>query len=90
MATHLPPPDREEFARLGREVYDRVVKPKLRPEDDGKYVALDIRTGDYEIDEDDYAAVMRLIARCPREWTWLERAGFPAAYVIRRADGSAE
>lgn len=75
--TAQPPPAWEEFAGLGRDVYERLVKPKLRPEDEGKYAALDVRTGDY-------AAVIRLVARCPREWTWLERAGFPAAYLIRR------
>src|SRR5262249_21557171 len=50
----------EELARLGSEVFDRHVRPMLRPEDDGKFVAIDVDTGDHEIDEDDYAAVTRL------------------------------
>jgi hypothetical protein len=32
----------EEVARLGREVFDRQVRPALRAEDDGKFVAIDI------------------------------------------------
>jgi hypothetical protein len=75
----------EEVARLGVEVFDRQVQPFLRPEDDGKFVAVDIGTGSYEIDNDDYAAVMRLRARLPAAEVWLARAGYPAAYKIRHA-----
>jgi hypothetical protein len=74
----------EELARLGSEVFDRQVRPVLRPEDDGKFVAIDIDTGDHEIDEDDYAAVTRLRARRPSAEVWLGRVGQPAAYRMRR------
>jgi len=50
----------EEIARLGVDMYDRHVRPALRPEDDGRFVAVDVGTGDYVIDENDYKAVMRL------------------------------
>jgi hypothetical protein len=76
---------REELARLGTEVYDRCVRPRLRPEDDGMYVAVDIESGDYEINESDYEAVTRLKARRPAADVWLERAGYPAAYKFTRA-----
>jgi hypothetical protein len=75
----------EEVARLGTEAFDRVVRPALRPEDDGKFVALDILTGDYEVDADDYSAVMRLRARRPAAEMWLACAGHPTTYVMRRA-----
>lgn len=78
---------REEVARIGHEVYDRVVQPLLRPEDDGKFVAVDIDTGDYEADADDYTAVMRLRARRPDGEFWLERAGEPTAYRMPRMTG---
>ena len=74
----------EELARLGAEVFDRHVRPMLRPEDDDKFVAIDIGTGDYEIDEDDYAAVTRLRTRRPSAEVWLGRIGQPAAYRMRR------
>ena len=81
----MPPPERrptDEVARLGTETYGRLVRPKLVPADDGKFVALDIFTGDYEVDEDDYTAIMRLRARVPAAEIWLERAGQPAAYKM--------
>ncbi len=74
----------EELARLGAEVFDRVVRPALRPEDDNQFVAIDVESGDYEIDEDDHAAVSRLRARRPSAEVWLERAGQAAAYRLRR------
>ena len=83
----MPPLDilpTDEVARLGKETYGRLVQPKLDPADDGKFVALDIFTGDYEIDADDYAAIERLHARKPGAEVWLEMAGQPTAYKIRR------
>jgi hypothetical protein len=74
----------EDLARLGSEVFERRVRPILRPEEDGKFVAIDVDTGDYEIDEDDYAAVSRLRARNPTADAWLGRVGQPAAYRMRR------
>jgi hypothetical protein len=73
----------DELARLAADVFDRRVRPVLRPEDDGKYVAIDVMTGDYEIDPDDYTAVSRLHARRPGAEVWLERAGQPTAYQMR-------
>ena len=74
----------EELARLGTAAFDRHVRPTLRPEDDGKFVAIDIGSGDYELDEDDYAAVARLRSRRPSAEVWLGRVGQPAAYRMRQ------
>jgi hypothetical protein len=69
----------DEVARLGAEVYDRKVRPMLRPEDDFKFVAIDVESEEFEFDPDDYTAVMRLLARLPEADIWLERVGQPAA-----------
>jgi hypothetical protein len=75
----------EEIARLGEDIFDRSVRPGLRPEDDGKFVAIDIGTDDYELDKDDYAAVARLRSRRPSAEVWLGRVGQPAVYRMRPA-----
>lgn len=75
----------EELARLGAEVFDRRVRPSLRPEDDGKFVAVDVASGEYEVDPDDYAAVTRLRARVPAADVWLARAGSRATCRIGSA-----
>ena len=73
----------DEVARLGDEAYERRVKPMLRPEDDNKFFAIDVDSDDYEIDEDDYTAVMRLFERRPDAEIWLGRVGQPTAYKMR-------
>ena len=80
MSTTKPGRSLDELARLGREVFELRVRPSLRAEDDGKFVAIDVETGEYEIDADDYQAVARLRSRCPVADAWLMRAGYPAAY----------
>ena len=73
---------REEFSRRGQEIYDRVVKSQLHAEDLDKFVAIDIESGDYEIDRDDFTAMERLLARRSDTQIWLMRAGQPTAYRI--------
>jgi hypothetical protein len=82
MATRGPRYSKEEFARRGQELYEQVVRPTLRPEDDFKFVAIDIETGEFEIDPDNHAAVMRLRGRLPDPQPWLMRIGEPAAYRL--------
>lgn len=74
----------QELARLGTEVFDRRVRPSLQPGDDGKFVAVDVVSGEYEIDPDDYTAVTRLRARVPTADVWLVRVGSPATCRIGR------
>jgi hypothetical protein len=73
----------EELARLGAEVIDSRVRPTLRPEDDGKFVAVDVESGDFEIDKDDYTAVTRLRTRRPSADVWLGCIGQAATYKMR-------
>jgi hypothetical protein len=84
MPTLEPRRTPEELARLGTEVFDRRVRPVLRPDDEGKFVAIDVETGEFETDDDDYAAVMRLRTRSPEADIWLSRVGEPAAYRMGR------
>jgi hypothetical protein len=84
MTPAQPKRSAEEVARLGQAIFDRVVRPTLKPEDDGKYVAIDIDTEEYELDVSDYAAVLRLHGRMPGAEVWLMRAGYPTAYQMRR------
>ncbi|HTU20321.1 MAG TPA: hypothetical protein VMG10_19815 [Gemmataceae bacterium] len=72
----------EEFARRGQEIYEQQIHPVLRAEDADKFVALDIESGDYEIDREDYTATERLLHRRPEAQIWLVRVGQPAAYRI--------
>ena len=80
---------REEFARRGQEIYEREVRTSLQPGDEGKFVAIDIEPGSFEMDRDDYEATRRLLSRRPEAQIWLTQVGERAAYRlgIRSASG---
>ena len=57
--------------------------PGLTAADDGKFVVLDLETGEYELDYDEYKAFDRLEARVPAFQTWTGRVGYVAVLVQR-------
>ena len=71
---------KEEFARRGDEIYERDIRPQVEATHAGEFVAIDIETGAYELDKDDYTATERLLARQPDAQIWLLRVGHPATY----------
>lgn len=71
-----------EFAKRGQTFYDQKVHPHVTEADEGKFVAIDIETGIYEIDSDDYTATERLLRRQPTAQIWLVRVGQRTAYRI--------
>jgi 2-hydroxychromene-2-carboxylate isomerase len=72
---------KEEFARRGDAVYESAVRPHLKPSDEGKFVAIDIETGMYEMAAAELEACDRLRARLPDPQIWLVRVG--SRYVHR-------
>ena len=65
MVTRQPRYSKEEFARRGNEIYERVIRPVVEAGNQGKFVAVDIETGEREMDSDALAACDQLIARIP-------------------------
>lgn len=72
---------KEEFARRGDAIYDGEIRPSVEPGNEGKFVAIDIETGTYEVDADELAASDHLLARVPDAQIWLKRIG--SRYVRR-------
>ncbi|MDP6455126.1 MAG: hypothetical protein QF898_17625 [SAR202 cluster bacterium] len=75
MSQLRPRYNKEEYARLGDQAYKNYVCPHIDSGDDGKFVAIDIETGDYEIDAEELAASDALVARNPEAQVWLVRVG---------------
>lgn len=75
MKAITPHYSKEEFARRGDELYERKVRPNIDRNDEGKFVVIDIDTGDYEIDIDELDAYDRLIARHPEAQIWVMQVG---------------
>lgn len=88
MRVPSPRYSKEEFARRGDEIYDREVSPGVGPEDEGKFVVIDIETGAYEIDQDELAASDRLLARVLDAQIWTRRVGSRYARRIGNRSGS--
>jgi hypothetical protein len=72
----------EEVARLGNEIYRRDIRDKVMPQHKGKFLVLDIETGDYEIDSDDLSAEEALRARRPDGVFFGLRIGYTSAYTL--------
>lgn len=71
---------KEVFAERGDAIYERDVRPCLKPEDDGRFVAIDIETGAYEIDDDELTVCRRLHDRIPDAQPWLVRVGYRSVH----------
>ncbi len=75
MQVLTPRYSKEEFARRGDEIYNRIVRPLLKKEDEGKFVVIDIETEAFEIDSDELAASDRLLSRYPNAQVWVTQVG---------------
>jgi hypothetical protein len=78
MATTGPRYPLKEFARRGDEIYLEHVRPKLTKKDVGKFAAIDIETGEFEIDRDELKAGDKLLKRLPDAQIWMVRVGYRA------------
>ena len=77
-----PAEDLKEIARRGQEYYDQHLRAKLEPEHTGKFLVLDVETGDYEMDESEVAASERARAKHPDSLFYILRVGYRAAHSI--------
>lgn len=75
--------DSKEIAQRGKDLYQQRLRSQVETTDNiGKIIAIDLNTGDYEIDKDLLAAYNRLKAKQPNTVTWIERVGYDAVYAI--------
>ena len=85
MPISQPRPGLDEIARLGQEAFERCVRPALRSEDAGKFVAIDIRTDAYDIAATSYDAISQLRDRSPDGEVFVMRTdGSPAVRMRGR------
>lgn len=71
---------KEEFARRGDAIYEKDILPKLTAKDVGKFLAIDIETGEYEIAASEMRAGNKLRARLPEAQIWMVRIGYAATH----------
>jgi len=67
----------KEFARLGKKRFEEI-KDQFTEADKGNFLAIDIETGDYVLNEDEIEARMRLRELHQDAVVWVERIGYRA------------
>lgn len=72
----------EEIVRRGEEIYERSVRGKVEPENDGRFLAVDVESGDYAVADEALRATARLRERRPEAVPNLVRVGRPAAFRL--------
>jgi hypothetical protein len=76
---------REEIIRRGQALYDEQIRSQVEAGNRGKFLALDIETGDYELDTDELAALRRAKAKNGDAVLYLLRVGYPTTYRLGRS-----
>ncbi|MFZ9737229.1 MAG: hypothetical protein ACO3EZ_04380 [Prochlorotrichaceae cyanobacterium] len=75
MVVRQPRYSKEEFAQRGDRWYETEIRQKVEAGNHGKIVAIDLETGDFEVDAREIAACNRLEARHPDAQIWIVRVG---------------
>jgi hypothetical protein len=79
-----PPPSaataKKNSLRRGDAIYESEIRPGFKSADEGKFVAIDIESGLYELDHDELQACHRLRARVPEAQIWMVRVGYRSVH----------
>ena len=66
---------KEVLAKRGEAIFEKDIKPLLKGRDPMDFVVIDIESSDYEIDENELSACLRLRERIPDAQIWARRVG---------------
>ena len=70
------------IAIAGKQIYQDKIRPLMTEADIGKFVFVDVNSGEYEIDESAVKASKRLRQRMPDSLRFGMRVGYSAAYFF--------
>jgi len=77
MTTAIAQLTREEIIRRGKEIYERDIRPLLEAGNEGRVVAIDVISGEYELADTATISANRLRARLPEATVFFMRVGYP-------------
>jgi hypothetical protein len=72
----------QEIVRRGEELYRTRIRDRVEAAHKGRFLVVDIETGDYEIADDELVALDRLKAKNPDAALYVLRVGFPTAVKL--------
>jgi hypothetical protein len=78
------PHDRDDLARRAKDLYERRIRERVEADADneGRFVAVDVESGDYEVTDDALMASTGLRNRRPKASVYLMRVGRPTAFRL--------
>ena len=68
-----------EIAARGEKIYQERIKSLVYPAEKGKYLTIDVESGDYELDEDALTSFQRLRQRRPAAVSFGMKVGYVAS-----------
>ncbi len=68
----------EEIVRLGRSIYERDIRVYLEPKELGRYIAINVLTGEYTLADSAQEAEDEAFERWPSEVFYTVRVGYAA------------
>ena len=72
----------QQVEAKGEEIYERHIRGMVEPGNRGKFVVIDIETGEFEVDDDDLQATKRALEKRPEAVLYGLRIGYPTAYTL--------
>ena len=76
--TKYAPSEVESAARR----FTQQIREKVKAQNKGKFLVVDVETGEYEVDDDDLKATQRALAKRPDAVLYGLRIGHPTAYRL--------
>ena len=72
----------QEVARRGKEIYERDIRAKVEPEQEGRFLVIDVKSGSYALADDELEAFDRAREEAPDGLLYLVRVGDRAAHRL--------
>ena len=79
-----PEIDFDKCRELGWKIYNAKIKRLVEPQEKGKFLVIDVTTGDYAVNSDLILAEDELEVRRPNGIVYTIRIGYPAVFKIPR------
>ena len=80
----------DEVCDRGEQIYAERIKRLVEPQENGKFIVIDIESGDYEIDEEHTDASRRMRERRPHSIRYAGKIGEEATYHIGWGTGQVD
>jgi hypothetical protein len=74
-----------DIEQRGETIFANSIRPRVTNADEGKFIVIDVTSGDYEIDSDHVKALERMLAHHGSDSLYSIRIGSPTAYKLGSA-----